>query len=486
MIFPLHSIRWRIQAWHGLILFFAIGAFCLTAHRLAWDNQLRQVDNELERTMGRNLFRLLSRERKDSANADPPPTSPAEFFARLRAGKIKITDEVAAIFHGTETGYAYFRIDDTISKETLLSSDNFPKEFNWTLPENNPALSEPIEAFRIREQCREFAHASPNGINVFVGRDISAEMESLNRYAWSIALCGIGVWALGLLGGWWLAGRAIRPVQKISTTAARIADGNLSERIDLDGTENELDQLSRILNSTFERLHNAFERQRQFTADASHELRTPVTILLSETQRALKRERTPEEYRAIIETCNGTAQRMRHLIEALLLLARQETEDTGAHSESCDLAQILDDVQRHLVPIATDRNIQLHAELKNAAMKGNPTAISILATNLLANAITHHHPNDKEKNIYISTGSDDDGTFFTIRDDGPGIPEQDLPHIFERFYRADKARTGNSGHTGLGLAIAKVIADNHGADISVQSLPGKGSVFSVHFRKKLI
>lgn len=500
-----HSIRWRIQAWHGLILLVAIGAFCFTAYHFAWEHQYRRIDRELqttERQLIRSIMQAAERvdandrtdktsEKNDAKPGDktdqrghdgsppPPPMSPQEIAARLRAGEITLPAGVSALFESN----AYFSLRDKDGR-ILLQSNNAPANL-VLLPVPAEGFSEEIRALDNR---RENLRSSAQGFSSLVGRDITQELTEMHRFALALAASGLGLWALGLIGGWWLAGRAIKPIATISRTASRIAEGNLNERIDTTDNDSELDQLSRVLNQTFERMHAAFERQKQFTADASHELRTPVTILLSETQRILKRERSPEEYRDVVRTCHDTAERMRHLIEALLMLARQEAAGGELPRESCDLSDVLSETIAHLRPLAVARGIHVEANLKPALCRGDRAALSILAANLVGNAIAHQGPsvntgiNYAQTGggiIHIASGTDDGRVFFIVSDNGPGIQAEDLPHIFERFYRADKARTSSSGHTGLGLAIARMIAENHGGTIEARSTYGQGATFTV-------
>ncbi|MCX6954092.1 MAG: ATP-binding protein [Verrucomicrobia bacterium] len=470
----LYSIRWRVQAWHGLILFVVILAFCLTAYRLAWDNQLRRIDRDLVR-VDRALFHaLLARDQagKTGPADDKNPLPPGRLIEMLRAGPPAIPADQAAVFRGTEPGYAYFSLRDG-EGQTLLESPNVPADLAF-LPAVPGDFSEEI---RTREGRRESLRSGPDRLRSVVGVDLTPELESLHRFALSLAAVGLGVWLLGLLGGWWLAGRAIRPIETISRTATRIADGNLTERIDTTGTDSELDQLSHVLNRTFDRLHAAFERQKQFTADASHELRTPVTVLLAETQRILKRDRTAEEYRAVIVTCQDHAVRMRQLTESLLLLARQESAGPAQPREACDLATLLGDAAARLQPLADARQLRLQLDLHPAPCLGDPAALSMLAGNLVANAIQHH---DRPGGcVRLACAQREGRAVCSVSDDGPGIPPADLPHIFERFYRVDKSRTGRSGHTGLGLAIAKTIVENHAGDITATNNPDRGVCFSV-------
>lgn len=481
MASPLHSIRWRVQAWHGLILLLAVVAFCLTAYQLAWDNQLRRIDQALtltERNMVRSLMKSLGSggdgavPRQDEGNKNEfTPLKPEEFLARLPQAVLPA--EVAAQFAGLEPGFAYFSLRDGEGR-VLRQSANAPEDMRF-LPV--PA-SDLVEETRTVGRRRELARSTAHGLRGVVGRDITPELEGRARFAWSLAAIGGGIWLLGLCGGWWLAGRAIRPIETISQTASRIAEGNLKERINTDGTDSELDQLSRVLNQTFDRLSEALERQKQFTADASHELRTPLTILLNETQRMLKRaDRSPEEYRAALQTCETAAQRMRQLTESLLLLARQDSPAAATRPIA------LDDLLRHtlaqLQPLAEARGLTLTARLQPALCHGDPEALRVLAANLIGNAIHHHHREGGHIVVTCAPSADAWQTVLTVADDGPGISAEDLPHIFERFYRADKARSQAAGHSGLGLAMVKSIATQHGAHLEVTSTPGEGAIFEV-------
>lgn len=472
MTSPLHSLRWRLQLWHSLILLATIGGVCVAVYRLAWNNELRRIDKDLAQKERALIFALAqSAPGADALVRSPRPFSPAEIMELLAGGGVTLPAETAAVFQGHEPGFAYFSFRDRDDR-VLLESSNAPAGLAL-LPIPEREFSEEIRSVdRRRESCR----SSDQGLRHLVGRDITPELDEMRRFAWSLTAAGGAVWALGLLGGWWLAGRAIRPIETISRTASRIAEGNLQERIENVGTASELDQLSGVLNRTFDRLHEAFERQQRFTADAAHELRTPITILTAETQRILKRERSAEEYRDAFETCAQTIARLRRLVEDLLLLARQEADT--APRQPCDLAAILRETVAHLTPLATAKNIQIHTDLQPAECVAHPPGITTVANNLLANAIQHHPGGG---HVHISTHRENGRACLTIRDDGPGIAADDIPHIFDRFYRADKARTADASlHTGLGLAIVKTILDAHAGTIECQSTLGEGATFVVH------
>lgn len=468
----LHSIRWRVQAWHAVLLLAVILAFCGAIYRLAWNNQLRRADRAItqaERTLIRGLVESLP---LSPATGKPEPFSPARLIEHLRTSGTKVPPALAALFSGTEPGYTYFIFRDA-DGHILLHSPNVPADLLA-----QPSSPEDFrDDWRIISHRRETIHRNPEGLTSIIGADLTPERDEMKRFALSLVSTGLGIWALGLLSGWWLAGRAIRPIQTISRTATRIADGNLAERIDTSGGDSELDQLGRVLNTTFDRLQAAVERQKQFTADASHELKTPVTILLAETQRALKRERSPEEYRASLEICQTAAERMRRLTEALLLLARQEASGLDQPRERCDLTALINETVAQLRPLAAERQLKIETDLQSATCLGDSTALSILVSNLIANAIQHHDRTGGT--VRVSCHLSGPQITLNIADDGPGVPPEHLPHLFERFYRADTARTGGSGHTGLGLAIARAIVQNHGGTITAANEPTRGARFTV-------
>jgi signal transduction histidine kinase len=263
-------------------------------------------------------------------------------------------------------------------------------------------------------------------------------------------------------------------VEDISAAAARIATGDLSQRISIAETDSELGRLAEVLNSTFARLQTAFDQQARFTADAAHDLRTPVTVILTQTQSALARERPAEEYRETLEACQRAAQRMRRLIESLLELARLDAGQEPVRRASCDLAQIAGDCLELIRPLAEARGIRIHADLAAAPCQGDAERLAQVATNLLGNAIDYNHEGGE---IRITTAEHRGTATLTVSNTGVGISADELPHVFERFRRADRARQG--GHTGLGLAIAQAIVLIHGGRIGAVSEPGKGATFTV-------
>jgi heavy metal sensor kinase len=273
-----------------------------------------------------------------------------------------------------------------------------------------------------------------------------------------------------------LTGRALQPVDRIGATANRISMGNLSERIDVAETDGELGRLAGVLNATFARLEAAFAQQRQFTANASHELRTPLAVIISETQTALARERSAEDYRETVQVCLQTAQQMRRLAESLMKLARFDAGQEILEQAPFDLAQVAQACVELVRPLAEANRLSLSTHLAPAKARGDADRCAQVVTNLLANAIQFNQPGGQ---IEVTTRVEGGLPTLLVRDTGQGIAAEDLPHIFERFYRADRSRSRRDGHAGLGLAIAKSIVEAHGGSISVVSTPGAGATFKV-------
>lgn len=327
---------------------------------------------------------------------------------------------------------------------------------------------------RTRGAFREMFHTTERGDCVLVGRTLAPELAGARRFAGLLALGSLVVLAFGLGEAWFIVGRALRPVKKISAAAQRIAAGNLSERINAQEMESELGQLAGVLNSTFARLETAFAQQKQFTADAAHELRTPIAVLISEAQTTLARERSPADYRDSVTACLDTAQEMRRLTDSLLELARLDAGQEMLRREKTDLSVIVEDCVKLIRPLAATRRLQILCDLAPAEIFCDATRISEVVTNLLTNSI---HYNRDDGKIRIVTRLENSAAVLTVADTGCGIAAADLPRIFERFYRANKSRAG--GHTGLGLAIAKSIVEAHGGTIEVASTENIGTTFTV-------
>jgi heavy metal sensor kinase len=314
---------------------------------------------------------------------------------------------------------------------------------------------------------------SSDGPTIIVGKNIAQDLKELHHTALNLTAIGGLILLVGLAGGWWFVGRALRPVSEISATAAKISAGDLSQRINVAEAESELGQLAAVLNSTFARLETAFAQQKQFASDAAHELRTPVSVMLTQTQTALNRERTAEDYKQTVEACQRAAQRMRRLIETLLELARFDAGQENLNRRPFDFSKAVAGCAELVKPLADERGVKIISELPPLELSGDAERLGQVVMNLLANAIQF---NRAEGEVRVKLERQNGLAVLTVADTGQGIAPEDLPRVFERFYRADQSRTGG-GHAGLGLSICKAIVEAHGGTIDVASEEGTGTTF---------
>ena len=398
----------------------------------------------------------------------PPPRQPPE----RPPAEVPLSSATTALFGPGAGGY-YFTIWYRDGR-VLNHSDNAPVDIPPPLPSERDTLAH----FRTRQQFREAVHCSGFGDCSMAGLSIQSDLKAARTFAWTLFAAGAAVLALGFGIGWWLIGRAIRPVEQIGAAATRIAAGNLSERIAVADPDDELGRLAAVLNSTFARLESAFARQRQFTSDAAHELRTPLAILISEAQTTLARERTAAEYRETVEGSLETAQQMRRITETLLELARFDAGDRSASRDRVDLAGVVSRCVERLKPLAASEGVTIMTHLSPAFASILPERLELVVANLVLNAIHYNRPGGE---VRLSIYSENASAILTVSDTGIGIPAEDIAHIFDRFYRVDKARSLANGHAGLGLAISKTIIEAERGSIEVLSTPQKGTTFTVRF-----
>ena len=283
--------------------------------------------------------------------------------------------------------------------------------------------------------------------------------------------------ALAVAGGLFLASRALGPIDRITRTAGRIGAADLSRRLALPASPDEVGRLAATFDGMLDRLEEAFARQRRFTADASHELRTPLALLTGRAEVALDRPRTPAEYRAVLAGVRDDAARMARLLGELLTLARADGGQDLLVREPVDLADLVADTLAALVPLAEERGVALAAgALVPCTISGDQTRLTQLLVNLIDNALKYTPAGGR---VTVDLERDDDTATILVADTGIGIAPEYLPRLFERFYRVDTARSRAEGGAGLGLAIAEWIARAHGGDIAVTSAVGGGSTFSV-------
>lgn len=278
------------------------------------------------------------------------------------------------------------------------------------------------------------------------------------------------------VSGYFLAARALTPIDQITLAARRISAEDLSARLDVSATDDEVGRLTQTLNAMLARLDNSFQHERQFTNDASHELRTPLTAMQAILGMIREKRRTPEEYEQALDDLTEETDRLRTLVEDLMRLARGEKRSDNLH-EIINLSTLINDVADSLRPLAEIKNLDLTCDIpENLTTLGDSDELIRLFVNLLDNAIKY----SEHGKITITAQKGEKDITIAIEDTGIGISPEHLPHIFNRFYRVEASRVKSGA--GLGLAIAKEIAHTHGGKIEVCTT-AQGTIFTVHLRQ---
>ncbi len=303
---------------------------------------------------------------------------------------------------------------------------------------------------------------------------------TLRELALALALLSLGVMIVSVAAGRWLCRRALQPVTRMARTATAMTAADLGQRLPAPGTNDELDALGRAFNDLLERLHEGFDQlhaayevQRRFAGDASHQLRTPLAALLSQVQVALRRDRPSEEYRRVLEKVEREGVRLRQIVESLLLLA--QPEGPRAESELLDLAAWVPGHVKRRENHA--RAADLHAQVNGASallVRVHPGLLAQLVNNLIENALKYSEPGTP---VIIRTWREECSVLVGVLDRGCGLDPGDLNHIFEPFFRGERARRNGSAGTGLGLAVAQQIARSFRGSIEVCNEPGAGCRF---------
>jgi heavy metal sensor kinase len=276
--------------------------------------------------------------------------------------------------------------------------------------------------------------------------------------------------------GYFMAKKALKPVDQIRKAAIKISSSNLDERIDVSGRRDELGRLAETFNAMINRLKDAFQRINQFSIDVSHELKTPLTILKGETEVALRKERGNEDYKKLLMSHLEEVDRMTRIIDDLLLLSKADTKEITMNIEDISLRDLIVDVCMDMKMFADNKGTELHVkELEDVRIKGDELKLRRMLWNIVENGIKYTQNGGK---VEVSSYVNDGYAWIDVKDNGVGISQNDIQYIFDRFYRADRSRRRESG-SGLGLSISKWIAEAHKGFIDVKSQPAEGSLFSI-------
>ncbi len=313
----------------------------------------------------------------------------------------------------------------------------------------------------------------PDGRVLQVAMDRAAEELLLVHYRERLWLVLVVSVVLCSAMGYVIAQRGMRPIERVTATARRVRSSTLHERIDTTDLPAELRALAATFNEMLDRLEESFEQISQFSADVAHELRTPISNLRGELEVALGKHRPADEYRDILGSALEECVRISRVIQSLLFLARAETGAADAHHDTIQVRQEIEAVLEFYEAAAADAGVTLHVEGKaDFAACFDRTLFQQAVGNLVANAIAHTPPGGR---VTIRPGSDGALLRIEVADTGRGIAPEHLPHVFDRFYRADRARSGSGGNLGLGLAMVRSIATLHGGRVTISSQVGQGT-----------
>jgi heavy metal sensor kinase len=460
------SIRVRLTAWYFVILTVALSAFGAGMFLVMWESIHTAVDDDLAAR-----FNGVQR-----------------FVQRVFPGRT--LEDIRYEFRehsGMKPGGDLLQISDAQGNWTFQSGSIRPYNIPVSSPRNakRPELKTIDVAGSPLRILTAKVDVDGQQYTLQLATALGGYYGVLRRFGWLILWSVPAVLILATASGYWMSRRALAPVDQITNTARSISAHNLSQRLVVPETGDELQRLSETLNDMMARLDTAFlkldtayKKIVRFTADASHELRTPVALIRTTTEVALQKNRTAPDYEEVLRGVLAEAERTSVLLDDLMTLARADSGVATLQVLDMDLGTTVKESCSQGCTLAGPRNIAFDWQIPDQPMyvKGDPNALRRLFLILIDNALKYTPSGGR---VSVGMRRVDGFGVVEVRDTGIGIAAEDVPNIFERFYRADKVRTREMGGVGLGLSIAQWIAGTHGADIQVESASGQGSVFRV-------
>lgn len=461
----LNTLRFRLIWMHSLVIALAVVCIGLTRYQLSNYGTERRLD----KTLLSDAHSFVSH------------------FHYDRAGFALSTDDLS-----TEASLAvqelahYFIVTDLqghVLREDLhnrlIKAMLYSGQLNPILQQQNgfaEAVAEDGSAYRFISLPMP-PNVFPEPAIVHIGRSMRVHKAIQREYRLFFIYSVPMILVISVAVGWFLAGRALKPFDEITRTAEKITYENLNTQIYTKRKEEEIQRLVQAFNGMVKRLDESFRQMRKFNADAAHELRTPLAILQGETEVALRSPDLPEEIRLVLASNLEELDRLARIVNDLLMLSEAESGIQALIKEPVDLKELLEDLVDQMRLLASDRNLRIEIQSAPALwIDADKLWIRRAIVNLLHNAIKYSRSGGR---IEISASLENSSVKLGIRDYGIGILPQDLPHIFDRFYRADPARSRDSGGVGLGLALVKWIIEAHNGSIRVESVVKQGSVFEV-------
>lgn len=456
-------LRVRLTLWYGTALALVLIIFSVVLYAITARNLRDTVDESLEDTAttavrsleARGFLPLLDEE--ELLSQFPELTRIDKFFQIFSpSGTITIR---SPNIKQHEVPLSRTALDAAFAGQSIFESAKYPREPPLRL------ISMPI------------MYRGNLLYIVQVGTSMESVGETLQRFLVLLVVAIPIALAVSLAGGWFLAGRALRPVDKITLAAQRIAAGDLSQRLSMPAAHDEIGRLAATFNNMIGRLDTSFRQIQQFTSDASHELRTPLTVMKGETDLVLRRPRLLDDYKSVLESNLEEIDRMTRIVDELLFLSRADMGEVKVESLPVAMESLVEDIYRQAKLLAQDRNIEvLLGTVMPVVVQGDDLRLRELLLNLVENAMKYSYPGGK---VEISLLNDGREARLSVADHGIGIATADHKKIFQRFFRTDVARGHTKKGTGLGLAICTWIAELHKGRVEVKSDLGQGSTFTL-------
>lgn len=447
------SFRTRLVLWYNVVLAIVLMFFSTVLYISLSQSLYQELDNALEAS-GEIVIQTIRISRDLTISGDAIRKLPAD----------------AAVSVFSRSGRSYVRLNGS---ELLQPTP----QMTQSVESGRPILStEIIRGERWRIYTRPVYRSGEVAAVVEIGQPMT-EIERTLQARLLVFVFTIPISLVLTTGGAiFLSSRAVAPIARIVQTVRTIQAGDLSQRVAGPSEADELGRLVQTFNAMLDRLEAAFRRERQFTGDAAHELRTPLAVIKNQIDVMLERDRSTEEYRESLISIGEDVDRMTVLLTRLLDLARSEESPHGAARAPVDLGQLAAEIVEGFQLLAEERGITLQASISGPVIvDGDAARLSQILTNLLDNAVSY---TPSGGHIEVRAYTEGPTAKVAVIDDGVGIAPEHLPHLFDRFYRVDRARARAEGHYGLGLALGAAIAREHDGRIDVQSAPGKGSHFT--------
>jgi heavy metal sensor kinase len=449
-------IRLRLAAWYFAVLAIVLSAFGVSAY-LAMRHSIRQtVDEELQ-IRAEGVHQLIERNVQRGAKGDLPEGLREHTELRAGGALLQVADG--------EGNWLY--------RSKVMSDYGVPR-FSPASPKITEYVGNDVP-LRIWNQA-----VNVGGENYYIQSAFEMDdfYDALYHFELLLYIAIPSLLICAALGGYWISTRALAPVDQITKMARTISAQNLSSRLIVPNTGDELQRLSETLNGMLDRLEASFKKITQFTADASHELRTPVAVMRTRAELSLRKARSADEYRDVISEVLAELEKTSGLIEQLMFLARADSGSETLNFTNTNVTEVLREACHQGSALAEAKQIGFHEQIAPDSMwiRGDASSLRRLFLILIDNAVKYTPANGQ---VEVSLQRNNGYAIAQVKDTGIGIAESDLPNVFERFYRADKARTRELGGVGLGLSIGRWITEVHSGTIEVQSAPGRGSVFQI-------